>query len=423
MKLEKYGLDQYNIRGIDTYSINTLEDKNIKLLFPWPAKEGDQGNMLTGLINTGADYYDLPLFQNAPGFPFALILSHKLFAIKNQPYAVAFYSNKILMNLKLKSVFKTQFFAVIVPLFFSVMTIIAIFLLGRYLFSSRVGLYAAFIYSINPVNLLTSQKVWADDMLTFFVVIAVIIFVLAFKKKIPFIAFFAGVTCGIAVLAKQSGILLLPAIWLFMVLSKRKGLRNIRGVFSAAFNNYFLFFLAGLIISTGFWFYKVYLIYGTPFFMPDTSDVVSSDITGWFKTLTNRPHGYVLYSIGIPYICPIFLLAYFSIKKFILEIKNIILGKNFNYEFIILWLWILTFFVAVAAIGGKEHRYMLPIYPSLAILSAYYLDRVREYIEYKKSKSVGTVVIICFLALAASWTIPMGLDVIMKGGALLLRPF
>jgi 4-amino-4-deoxy-L-arabinose transferase-like glycosyltransferase len=260
-------------------------------------------------------------------------------------------------------------------------------------------------------------------MLTFFIVLAVLVFVIAIKKGIPLIAFFAGLSCGIATLAKQSGILLLPAIWIFMLFSNKKEICKIKNVFFAMFNSYFLFFLAGFLASTGFWFYKVYLVYGTPFFRADTSSVYLEESTGWFEILRNRPHPFILFSIGILYLCPLFSLACLSIKNFIEEVKKIFSRLDFSYQFVILWLWILIFLIAIVAIGGKEHRYMMPAYPSLAILSAYYLDRMRKWVETKKYKLSGEIIVIAILICTALWTVSIGLDIVMRDGALLLKPF
>ena len=425
MKLEKYGFDQYNIRGIDIVMMPVMKDNSILLLAPHPAKSGTRGKMLNGLLDTGANYYDLPLFQNAPGFPFALMLSHKVFTIKNQLYATAHSDdNRKLANIKLGMIRRAQFFAVIVPLLFCLLTIIAIFALASYLFSSRIGLYAAFIYSINPINLITSQKVWADDMITFFITLTVLIFITAIRKKIPLIALFAGLTCGIATMAKQSGILMVPAIWFILILLNRKNIRDIKSLLIVSLNGYFLLFSLGFLISTAFWFYKVYQVYGNPLFMVDTGNVVSTDKTGWFNKLASRPHPLVLFPIGIPYLSPILALAYLSIKNFVENIKKVNLENILNNGFIILWCWVLNFFILFIMLALiKEHRYMLPIYPALAILSAYYLDRIRKFVGNKISTLVGETLAIALLILTAFWSIPMGQNIILNGDALLLKPF
>jgi 4-amino-4-deoxy-L-arabinose transferase-like glycosyltransferase len=421
--LEKYGLSQYNIRGVDIVSLPLTADNSIKLMAPQLTKIGEQGAMLKRLINHGLSYYDLPLFQNAPGFPFALMLSHKIFAAKTQPYATVFSNdNRLLADLRAKLIFKMQFFATIIPLFFSLMTILAIYILGKYLFSARIGLYAAFIYSVNPVNLLTSQKIWADDMLTFFVLLAVIMFIIAFKKEIPYLAIFAGLACGIATLAKQSGALLLPPIWIFTVFLSKRSIRSLRDLSLAVFNSYFIFFFVGFLVSAGFWFYKVYLVYGAPFFRPEFKNVILDDKTGWFKRLATRPHSYILFSVGIPYLCPLFFLAYYSIKNFIIDIIRVFMKRDFNYEFIILWLWILGFFIVSFKIG-KEHRYMQPIYPALAVLAAYYLDKIRKFIKDKGGNLKAEILIIQLLILNAMWSIPIGISAIFENRALLIKPF
>ena len=212
MKLEKYGLAEYNLRGVDVGTINLTQKGEARLLFPRSAVKGSTGMILSSLVAFGNVHYNIPLFLNAPGFPYALIVSHKLFAREGQPYtALLCPVNKITIATRPHVIFQAQFFAVIVPLFFSLMTIVTVFLLGKIIFSETIGVIAAFLYSIHPISVFTSQKIWADDMLTFFIALSVLVYLISFEKSKYLLALIAGILCGFAVLTKQTAIFLIPA--------------------------------------------------------------------------------------------------------------------------------------------------------------------------------------------------------------------
>jgi hypothetical protein len=427
MKLEQHGLNDYNIRGVDVSGLPLSQDKDnpLAIVFPTNAKKDDKGEILKARIMTGLTYYDIPLFQNAPGFPFLLMLSHKIFTTEKQPYTAlsAFYpqANRFLIKFRPSVVFNAQFYAAVVPLVFSLATIALIFFIGSCLFSKRAGLSAAFIYAIDPVNLLTSQRIWADDMLSFFVTLSVGILILALLRQKPIIALFSGLACGCGILAKQTGLILIPAAWILTILLNKGKFRDTKGVFMAIFNAYITFFITGILLATGFWFYKVSSVYGTPFFTSERNldAIATKDVTGWHKLVADRPHGYLLYLIGIPSLCPLFLFSFFSIKKSIKEVTDILFNKGSGFKLTILWLWVLAFYLSSFTIG-KEHRYMMPMHPALALLSGYMLTGLRDIVKIETLKDVFILMI---LAGCAFWSVPIGLNAVINNQSLLLTPF
>ena len=425
MKLEKYGLAGYNLRGVNVGVIDIVPEGNVRLLFPKPTDNGGKGLILSALIRTGNVHYDIPLFLNAPGFPLALIISNKLFAQEGQPYTALFSNvNRILIEKKPYLIFRAQFFAVIVPLFFSLMTIVTVFLLGKLIFSETVGLCAAFLYSIHPISVFTSQKIWADDMLTFFIASSVLVYLISFGKSKYLLALLAGILCGFAVLSKQTAIFLVPAIWTYTLFIKLKNKRDFRTIFSAIFNVRFLLFVLGLTAVTWFWFYEVYRVYGSPFYVPprDLKAIAEKDTLGWYMVVFNRPHTYILFGIGIPYLCPLFGFAYASFIRFVREVKKFIVRMDPDYEFIILWLWILVFYLTSFKVG-KEYRYMLPVLPPLAILAAVYIDKFRQAIRARTNAGISVTVILLLFVACCFWSLPIGQSAVINNETLILRPF
>ncbi|MGB3241243.1 MAG: hypothetical protein WBB66_00095, partial [Candidatus Omnitrophota bacterium] len=70
-----------------------------------------------------------------------------------------------------------------------------------------------------------------------------------------------------------------------------------------------------------------------------------------------------------------------------------------------------------------EQRYMLPAIPAAAIISGYYLHRIRAWLDNKTKLHVGKVLVVVILVLCALWSIPFGRSVVLRDGALIRFPF
>ena len=164
MKLEQFGLDGYNLRGINFVPLVNPQ-WGIWGLGLVPAKPGDEGHVIK------AGFTNAPLYPIAPGFPYLLRLSHAIFN-KGQPYWTVSLHLGDRVHRERPELFRdTQFYAVIIPLVSSLLLIVLTFVLGKYLYSDTVGLMAALMIAINPIDIMTSQKVWADDSLAVFLVV------------------------------------------------------------------------------------------------------------------------------------------------------------------------------------------------------------------------------------------------------------
>ena len=421
-KMSSQGIKGYNLRGVDLYGSRQYPN----LIQVAPAK--DKGHILKSLEAANITYYDQPLHHIPFGFPLAIELSHKIFA-SNTPYYMLAIPNDTqliqqagskvgLRNFRFPpSVKNKQFYSVIVPLFFSLLLISLVYSLAVALYkNSTVGLIAMFLMAISPIDILTSQKLWADDMTAALMLLALLLYILSINKNIALLAFFGGISCGLSAITKQNGAFIAFVIiaWHFIVnfdnlLKKETFLKTL-------FNINLLLFGAGAILSAGYWFYKVYSIYGDPVYRPHQANIGEMAKTSWFKMVGSRPN--YIYSVGIPYQNPMFGLAYIAPIFYWID-------KKLRKETLLLIIWIAVFiFIFQAYIGGgKEHRYMLPAYPAFAILGAYIANKIRTYLDEKIGFSTGTLILIICLVASAIWSIPMGLDVLFTNGALIMKPF
>ena len=251
-------------------------------------------------------------------------------------------------------------------------------------------------------------------MLSFFVVLTVLFFFLAKEKGSLSLSFIAGISCGLAVLVKQTAGFIVIAILVFQLWHHRSNILKINKIPQIIFDKYLLIFGIGVAITTLHWFYIVTKVYGEPLYTPPIPKIVFQQVW-WFNLLSKRP--VFLYLVTIPYLVPLFALMYFSIiigpfiKGFINERKTFLI------------IWALTFLVILIWRTTKENRYMLPAYPAIAMLSADLLVRIEAFIDNRLKKPYGLIVIIAALIACAFWSVPIGINHALANFPLILKPF
>ncbi|MBN1868976.1 MAG: glycosyltransferase family 39 protein [Candidatus Omnitrophica bacterium] len=421
MKIQHFGMKGYTLRGIDVKPYD--EENNILAMFP---SEDEEGDLIRGFKSSGSGYYDIPFFHKGPAFSIAIFLSHQIFS-RNKDYLLVYsHLGKEVFKRKPKEFFFSQFYAVIIPLFFSMMLMLLTLSLGKMSFSGRIGIYAAFMLAVNPVSILTAHKIWADDMLAAFVALSALLFLIAQSKQNAWFSFFSGICCGIAVLAKQTGILISGAILLYSLFINIDKIKDIKKWPFLFIDKHLISFGLGMVITCAPWFYKVYRVYGDPLYQPVTSNIDQTDTTGWFAMLKARPGPLKLFSIGIPYMSPPFVFVYAAIYKLMTTFWTSLKKQDAEGKAVVFyWLWILAFMVFfVRSGGGDEHRRMLPAYPAIAILSAYFIDKLRLFAEKLfKNQTTAEILVLALLTACAFWSAPIGLSVVLDNGALIMKPF
>ncbi len=109
---------------------------------------------------------------------------------------------------------------------FGVLLIPLTYLLGRLLFSLPVALTAAFCVWIDPIMMITSQKIWMDTALAFFTVLAVYWFARALFRQNNIYFLLSGIASGLAVNTKYTGYLATIAVGAYALLYCRRLFRN-----------------------------------------------------------------------------------------------------------------------------------------------------------------------------------------------------
>jgi hypothetical protein len=420
LKLDSLGLDGYNIRGVD-YAEHS-PDSIITLTEFTLSPEGDRGMLLDDMYRLGRGYYDNPLYYNTPGFPYLLMLSQKLLATDSayRVSATHFPGGKSIQ--RDSTIFSAQFYATVWPYLFGILLVILTYFFGKMLFNGTTGLIAAFLMASNPISIFVSQKVWGDQISGAFVLLAAMLIVKGYRSKSYLWGAFAGIAAGLAYLLKETAGFFILGFVLFYLYDNRRALLRPAKKLSLIFNPFAMAMGLAFLAVTAVWFFKVYDVYGS--FIQLSPGVGDAGIDDAFaKIKRSRPPCFLFYPVGIAYLSPLLpaSLAVFSKK---LRSKASV-EKQWVFAFILCW--IIAYYVSIGLVfSGQEHRYMIHIYPALAVMAAFALNELRNWaaVHTKHWKWLGAdELMVILLIIFARWGLQGAFEIINQGAALFPRPF
>jgi hypothetical protein len=381
MKIEEYGLDVFKDKKYNLFYVDRGVSPDLSLVGIWEGKN-EEGLLLSGFLGERET-----LSHHPPLLPLFLSLSHKLFA-NNAIYLANISRNLYLMLRNSLS----QFYACLTQFSASVFFILSVFLLGSLLFSKKIGLICALFVSLTPTELMTANKIWADDMTAFFVTLSVICYLYALKNNKPFFSLLAGFSCGLSILTKMSGVYLIFAMLLFHVFEHRKDKVTVNNIIAFLWDKNILYFLAGAFIASAWWFDLYYSSFDIRssggYFAVNEKWETAKTWNAYFNIASNRP--WYSYFILVPYQFPLYLISYlfivlFALKRWVRKFADLI-KKEDNRYLIFLIIWVSTVFTFLTLKPGKEERYMLIAYPAISILSVYSLNL---FYQWFKNKELG----------------------------------
>jgi Dolichyl-phosphate-mannose-protein mannosyltransferase len=108
---------------------------------------------------------------------------------------------------------------------FGLGTIVAVFLLGCRLYGRSVGLAAALFIALMPYDVVVSRQVLLDGPTTFFATVTLYLLACYGETNRSRWLYAAAGTMGLALLAKETSILLLGSVYVFLALSRHLRLR------------------------------------------------------------------------------------------------------------------------------------------------------------------------------------------------------
>ena len=299
-------------------------------------------------------YYNQPLYHIPPLFVYMIAISYYLLGIKISS-------------------------AAIIPLLFGSISCLVVYIIGAELFNKKVGILAAFLNAVSSFQWVASTRIWNDIVLAFFVSLTFYFFYTGIENDDTKKMILAGLFGGIALLIKQSAILIFPAILLYVLMTRK----TIKALFTKKIA---LFIIISAVIFLP-WMIWVKSVYGVPWHMPQKSAEVFINYK-WFSLVTNRPWYYLI--ISLPLTVPFYLFSYMGLAT----LKR-------DKSLIFLSCWFITFLAFFTIYPSGELRFLIPSLPALDIIaSAYVIDKYDNLKGNSQNIILGFLLLTIFISLS-----------------------
>jgi len=263
-------------------------------------------------------------------------------------------------------------------------TIVVVYLLGRLLYGPRAGFLAALFMALMPYHVMVSRQVLLDGTLVFCATLTLYLLANYAQTGRSIWLLGAGVGLGLTFLAKETGIILLGAVFAFLALSPEIRMR-----------------LPQLGLSLG-----LMLVVMLPF--PASLLISGRSVAGqsylvW--QLLRRPnHPWDFYATHVPQV-----IGYLVIILALLGLWLARRDRSWRERLLLLWIVVPILFFQLWPTKGFQ--YLLPIAPALSILAARTLASLSAAASSSAQRSSAvsrmlTVVLTVVVALtltASSW--------------------
>jgi hypothetical protein len=121
----------------------------------------------------------------------------------------------------------------IVPAVFGVMTIIVVYFIGRMFYNSRVAIISASVLALLPYHIIMTRQVMVDVPFSFFFVLTLFFMAKYVATNNRLWVYGVGASAGLSFLSKEVGILTLIVSLLYMLLTRKLGIKNLVLVISS----------------------------------------------------------------------------------------------------------------------------------------------------------------------------------------------
>ena len=311
---------------------------------------------------------------------------------------------------------------------FGTLSIGLIFLLGRKLFDSRVGLFSSFILPTIYLHFQISRWSTTDMALSFFILLALYLFVLLHKTNFQknTYAYLFYISMGLGFMVKGPTAILIPGLTTlgFLIATKR------RSWFADLHIGKGLIILSIIILP---WFTAMFWMHGEEF----TNHIIGNEIKN--RLAHNTPFSFYYVGVLFRYQLPWSLFFLFAVLKqfgflgpiiskdtgFIERMKG--LGKKFtkhakllfkegNESLAFCYTWIVVCLVLFILLRVEHSRYMLPCFPAVSILTAKMFAEAKEVSLKSRFASLNFSIIFTVLTFLAL-SILTGLGIFIQGSS------
>lgn len=301
---------------------------------------------------------------------------------------------------------------------------VLIFLIGREIYDTRIGLVAAAILALTPVFLAHTQIAAIDAPLAFFFTLTMYLFIMAMRRdSVPYYAA-SAISLGLLVSTKFNGILAIPVMAVLYILYRREHPRGVKAAkvkgssrkgadqdTSGAIQKYvnplalLCYCLAVILIFILLW----------PWLWSDLIGHLGMSLGHWETSIND-------YFLGTEQAAPLYYYpVYFLVTTPVLLLLLLCIGvyaairsKDIFKYGILLWL-LIPFAYGLSPFIQNGMRYLIMIYPAVALLCADGLWQLSGVFHDKKVSrtmvfAVMGIATVAYLAVSLALVHPYYLD-------------
>jgi len=280
--------------------------------------------------------------------------------------------------------FNVVYFGKIFVFLMGMCSLLFLYLISKELFDEKTGLVASLLLFFNVLFFVFLFRIYTE-MLSVCFILGAIFFMLKFSRNKKYLfLFLSALFCVFSFLSKYPNILIFGILNLFLIF---KAFKTKKISYFMLFNLFFLILVSPFLILN-------YVISGDAFYLMTLSQEYFKANLGNLYSLRSFPgiprllfeNTHLIYFKSIFYLFNILLpFMFFGIYRIFKE------KENRNEKFFLLLLPAVLFFCFFEIFHLKQERYLLPIFPMLALFSAYGLLKI-------KNKKVFLVILAYILA-------------------------
>lgn len=253
--------------------------------------------------------------------------------------------------------FKLDFFIPVVIPFITTLSILLVYILGKKLFNKNVGLYSAVVFSLIPIHIYCSGKIWTDAFVVFFMLLTFISFWEGYENNNKRHKILFGLFLALSLLARYTTLWITP-VFLFYFIFRDKSFRFLGDKY--LWYSIFLFFVT--LIP---WFIYGLIYYGNPFggFIHGFKAAMYwGGVQSWTYFIDNS---WRIFSIaGLFFIASLFFV--FFKKQFLKK------------EVYLLLIWFFFFSFIVISMPHKEDRFIMPVVPVISLIIGFFISKIGQ---------------------------------------------
>jgi len=258
------------------------------------------------------------------------------------------------------------------------LSVVLIYRLGKELFNEKIALISSLFFAFVPLHVFYSGRALTEILFTFFVLLTFLSFWKGYEKNNKKYKILFGVFLALALLSRYTALWIMP-IFLIYFLVRDKSIEFLKDKYLW----YSILAFFGTLIP---WFIYGIFQYNNPlgaFIHGFKASGYWGGIQSWHFFFD---YWWQMFSIiGIIFIIALIYILY---KK-----------EFFKKEIYLILIWFAFFLGMAIYMPHKEDRFILPIVPAIALISGYFIDKIKKY----KEQIIIVIVGILILSLTLSF--------------------